>query len=1103
MAREYQAFISYRHAEVDSRVAAEVQRSLEHFHIPAAVRKQTGRTSLAPIFRDKEELPVTAELSDDIGNALVNAKHLIVICSPRLKESTWCQREIETFLKTHPVSSVLTVLAEGEPYDVIPEVLLKRPKTVELEDGTTQEVLVDAEPLSCDFRSPRKAEHRTELTRLAAAMLGVPFDALMRRQQRYRRRLLTAAAAVALAVMAYGAWSLVTINREYQDTLRSQSRALARDALELYESGDTLAAVELALEALPGEGGERPVVAEAERTLQKVSRAYVPLTSDVPLLRAGVADYGAVRSFDLGHDVEGVTSTPDGSVLAAWAYTGDVTCWDTATGKELYQGSFDEYTIVGVHLIDPTHLVIVAQDSMLGVDLATGAEAWRKISTFGDIELDSSVDPQDAFDFFAWDSGIDEKTGLLVVQQNANDKSLLLIDPYDGTVTNTVELGSLEGEYDTMAQVEMTVREGSCALPWSGESYGKNPILLADLEGRTGCVSEDIFTDVQDVTALSGGKVLVTSSADEEGASELGSSSAWTVENAAGSYVQTSLSPYAQRLTCLDVHTGKALWTQDINLWQVTTGVSVLPLSLGSGKNARQALVWCGANVCVWLDQETGEQLGRVEAPSDFVDAWVGESWDAQGKEGVAIEGCLSDGQYVWCARERSQALSCRAYPARATCATSSERGEFVACGTTVQLYATGQGDDSWHRLSDMQPLADELVRTPAGLVVFDSVGGEEETGSTVALYDLAGQELVWETSVPKASGESLRYAGITSDEQELVFVAGEVTDDECQLVRVSLADGKTSSVPVAASVPSMEAATESLCGLYAALAGNYVVSEVHVEDNFQYWLCATDLTTMASTLLVETTGLHERGVGNAAGVMLAATQYAEEDLGGSDINHAYTLFDLAAGTSVPLDAPLTRDLENLGSFEMADAFWGDDGTLYAHTLDAVVAYKADGTRLFEVPCAQDALVGMGLVEDELWLALWDDGKLLVQWYDAKRGKLREECHPDLDVDADNAYTLVRVCALADSPEAKDGLFVLMLDERAAVCDRQGQVYQVVENCLWYDTACDVFVVADPDMHESGFGLYPRYSLEGLVERGRQLLGDSRMSAARREEYGL
>ncbi|MBR1781770.1 MAG: hypothetical protein IJ751_10260 [Oscillospiraceae bacterium] len=54
MSVHYNAFISYRHAEVDSRVASEVQHRLEHFHVPAAIRKKTGMGKIERIFRDKE-----------------------------------------------------------------------------------------------------------------------------------------------------------------------------------------------------------------------------------------------------------------------------------------------------------------------------------------------------------------------------------------------------------------------------------------------------------------------------------------------------------------------------------------------------------------------------------------------------------------------------------------------------------------------------------------------------------------------------------------------------------------------------------------------------------------------------------------------------------------------------------------------------------------------------------------------------------------------------------------------------------------------------------------------------------------------------------------
>ena len=117
----YNAFISYRHHPEDIRVATEIHRALEHYRIPKAVRKnQKGNLRL---FRDKDELPITSNLSDDIFRALQNSDFLIVICSTHTKESVWVQREIETFLKTHTYDKVLSVLVDGEPYDTITEIL--------------------------------------------------------------------------------------------------------------------------------------------------------------------------------------------------------------------------------------------------------------------------------------------------------------------------------------------------------------------------------------------------------------------------------------------------------------------------------------------------------------------------------------------------------------------------------------------------------------------------------------------------------------------------------------------------------------------------------------------------------------------------------------------------------------------------------------------------------------------------------------------------------------------------------------------------------------------------------------------------------------------
>ena len=117
----YNAFISYRHHPADIKVAEQIHKGLEHYRIPKALKKKN--LSKMRLFRDKEELPITSNLTDDITRALRNSDFLIVICSLHTQESIWVQREIETFLQSHDHSRILTVIADGEPYDVIPEIL--------------------------------------------------------------------------------------------------------------------------------------------------------------------------------------------------------------------------------------------------------------------------------------------------------------------------------------------------------------------------------------------------------------------------------------------------------------------------------------------------------------------------------------------------------------------------------------------------------------------------------------------------------------------------------------------------------------------------------------------------------------------------------------------------------------------------------------------------------------------------------------------------------------------------------------------------------------------------------------------------------------------
>lgn len=280
MNSHYNAFISYRHHPDDIKVASEIHRSLERFRIPKSIRNKYGK--ITRLFRDKEELPITSDLNDEIDAALRNSDYLIVICSVHLKESIWCQKEIERFLKTHPRNRVLTVLASGEPYDVIPDILLHE----DVVDPETGEVhRIDIEPLSCDWRSKQKKVKQDELLRLAAALLGCAYDELRQRQKQYLARrntaIITAALLTSFSLTGYFLHTSITIHKaniqiqkNLDEALINQSRHLATAAQDSLAEGDRLTALALASAALPSENNPRPYVPEAERVLTEALTVY-------------------------------------------------------------------------------------------------------------------------------------------------------------------------------------------------------------------------------------------------------------------------------------------------------------------------------------------------------------------------------------------------------------------------------------------------------------------------------------------------------------------------------------------------------------------------------------------------------------------------------------------------------------------------------------------------------------------------------------------------------------------------------------------------------------------------------------------------------------
>ena len=192
--RQYCAFISYRHYTPDKEVAQRLHSLIENYVIPSSLRGEDGAKHPGRVFRDQEELPLSADLGKDIETALNNSEWLICVCSPRYLQSRWCMRELEYFIERRGRDRVLAVLAEGEPQDAFPALLCKGKDA----DGNE----TDIEPLAADVRSDTLKgslkKLKKEKLRILAPMLGTTFDGLYMRQKRRTRRNVAAIACAAL-----------------------------------------------------------------------------------------------------------------------------------------------------------------------------------------------------------------------------------------------------------------------------------------------------------------------------------------------------------------------------------------------------------------------------------------------------------------------------------------------------------------------------------------------------------------------------------------------------------------------------------------------------------------------------------------------------------------------------------------------------------------------------------------------------------------------------------------------------------------------------------------------------------------------------------------
>jgi WD40 repeat protein len=329
---KYWAFISYSHTDRDW--GDWLHKVLETYRVP---RRLIGRESrdgtipprLFPIFRDREELPVSSDLSSNINEALRESRYLIVVCSPRAAASRWVGEEIKTFKRLGREDRILALIVEGEPnasagkpgFKVEDECFHEALRYRTSETGEISDL--PSEPIAADAREGQDGKNNARL-KLLAGLLGVNYDDLKQREheRRLRRaRRIGIAALILVAIFAgLALWAILAAQEAARQRRETQRLLVATDSVraqELFDRGDAATALAYLARAVEQDPDERSVA--AERLWFALTQRAWPMPVGTPMHHADA--------------IASVYFSPDGSRVLTASRDMTARLWDASSGK--------------------------------------------------------------------------------------------------------------------------------------------------------------------------------------------------------------------------------------------------------------------------------------------------------------------------------------------------------------------------------------------------------------------------------------------------------------------------------------------------------------------------------------------------------------------------------------------------------------------------------------------------------------------------------------------------------------------------------------------------------------------------------------------------
>jgi tetratricopeptide (TPR) repeat protein len=215
VARPYDAFISYSHAQ-DKSIAAALQSAMQR------LGKAWYQRRALRLFRDDTSLSATPHLWPSIEEALGKARFLILMASPEAAASPWVDKELAWWLEYRGPDTVLIALTAGELVWDGAAGDFRRSEAAPLPPAlkgafTDEPFWIDLRPYR-DNASPRDARFTDLAANFAATLHGRAKEDLLSQEVRQQRRALRlAGAAVALLavllVLAGWQWTIARAQR--------------------------------------------------------------------------------------------------------------------------------------------------------------------------------------------------------------------------------------------------------------------------------------------------------------------------------------------------------------------------------------------------------------------------------------------------------------------------------------------------------------------------------------------------------------------------------------------------------------------------------------------------------------------------------------------------------------------------------------------------------------------------------------------------------------------------------------------------------------------------------------------------------------------------